>query len=70
MDKVTFQAPTVNWGTATHMAIYGPNPKRKWWSFWRPKTALLYHGSLDKPFHIGSEATMKFDSNSLTITED
>lgn len=35
---VIFPSPTADWGTITHAVV--PNPKRRWWSFWRPRVLV------------------------------
>lgn len=39
MDEITFPMPAAGWGTATHFVV--PNPARRWWAFWRPRTLVL-----------------------------
>lgn len=34
-----FPSPTADWGKVTHVAM--PNPRRRWWSFWRPRVVVI-----------------------------
>lgn len=36
MSQITFPAPSAQFGTITHVAIYGPT-NHPWWAFWRRK---------------------------------
>lgn len=38
-DPITFQEPLASWGTVTHCLM--PNPKWRWWAFWRPRTLVF-----------------------------
>lgn len=63
-EGFAFPAPSSDWGTVTHSMMVLPNPKRRWWSFWRPrhiviKNALLGDTAIasaaaDFPIQLGS----------------
>lgn len=37
-EGFAFPSPTSYWGMMTHAVM--PNPKRRWWSFWRPRVIV------------------------------
>ena len=36
---IKYPTPTSEWGTVTHVAI--PNPRWRWWAFWRPRGIVV-----------------------------
>ena len=60
VSDITFAAPTANWGTVTHFAIFDATSGGN----------LLYHGALDSSKVINNgDAAPVFSAGALTVTE-
>lgn len=61
-EGFAFPAPSSDWGTVTHSMMVLPNPKRRWWSFWRPRHIVI------KSTLLGDEATALVAGTILTVS--
>jgi hypothetical protein len=39
MDRITFPTPSADWGQIAGALV--PNPRWRWWAFWRPRAIVL-----------------------------